>query len=98
MRTFAEIHKLRRRVAVIVLSFFAIGTIAVLLTFSGCVVVYAPAAKTAAVQIHSQTSSNMTISESVPLSAKLADRLTGVSAGNGNSATILIPSAEAKLK
>lgn len=71
-----------------------------------CVVVYAPAAKTAAVQIHDQTSSNMVITESVPLSAKLADALTGISAGNnntasagnGNTAHILSPTVDAALK
>ena len=81
-----------------------LAALAVLALCSGCacVVVYAPAAKTAAVQIHDQTSSNMVITESVPFTAKMADALTGVSAGNnnsaGNGATILSPSASAKLK
>jgi len=72
--------------------------------FSGCVVVYAPAAKTAAVQIHTQSASNQVITESVPLSAKLADALTGISAGNnnsagnGNTAHILSPQIDAALK
>lgn len=79
-----------------------IAALAALALLNGCVVVYAPAAKTAAVQIHTQSASNQVITESVPLSAKLADAITGVSAGNnnsaGNGATILSPSASAKLK
>lgn len=72
--------------------------------FAGCTVVYAPMAQKVGVQFHEQSSSNMVITESVPLTAKLADSLTGISAGNnnsagnGNSITGVAPSVSAKLK
>lgn len=62
-----------------------------------CVVVYAPHAQRAAVQIHEQSATNMVVNETVPVEPRLANELTGAvgirgNVGSGN--TVASPSAK----
>lgn len=68
---------------------------------SGCVVVYQPSATKGGLVLHEQTGSPMNITETVPVSPKLADQLTGISASasaTGNTIASPTVNAEAKLK
>lgn len=72
-----------------------------LLLASGCVVIYAPSAERAAIQIHDQTASNLTNNATVPIEPRLANEVTGavgIKGDVGSKNTIASPSVNAKLK
>ena len=69
----------------------------VALVASGCVMVYAPGARNAAIQVHEQAATNLTNYSNVPVdySPRLANELAGAVGVKGN---VLSPSATTDVK